>query len=62
MSEEGEPTAITELRKWLQSMSEKLSVMENKFTKATLARKDLDRLAADQQVNNPVFFFCSFFV
>ncbi|VBB34639.1 unnamed protein product, partial [Acanthocheilonema viteae] len=47
--EDDEPTAVSELRKWLQMMGEKLSVMENKFTKATLARKELDRLAADQQ-------------
>ncbi|VDO32727.1 unnamed protein product, partial [Onchocerca flexuosa] len=47
--EECEPTAISELRKWLQVMSEKLSVMEAKFRKVTLVRKELDRLAADQQ-------------
>ncbi|VDK73160.1 unnamed protein product, partial [Onchocerca ochengi] len=48
--EECEPTAISELRKWLQAMSEKLSIMEAKFTKVTLVRKELDRLAADQQI------------
>ncbi|OZC05170.1 hypothetical protein X798_07845 [Onchocerca flexuosa] len=47
--EECEPTAISELRKWLQVMSEKLSVMEAKFRKVTLFPKELGRLAADQQ-------------
>uniref|UniRef100_A0A1I7VRK7 Bacterial nucleoid DNA-binding protein n=1 Tax=Loa loa TaxID=7209 RepID=A0A1I7VRK7_LOALO len=47
--EEGEPTAVSELRKWLQAMSEKLTVTEGKFTRVTVTRKELDRLAADQQ-------------
>ncbi|VDM91376.1 unnamed protein product [Litomosoides sigmodontis] len=48
--DEAEPTAISELRKWLQTMSEKLSIVEDKFAKARPARKELDRLAADQQI------------
>uniref|UniRef100_A0A0R3S216 Vesicle-associated membrane protein n=1 Tax=Elaeophora elaphi TaxID=1147741 RepID=A0A0R3S216_9BILA len=51
--DEGEPTAVSELRKWLQTISEKLSVTEDKFTKAILARKELNRLAADQQCMSP---------
>ncbi|EJW78314.1 hypothetical protein WUBG_10780, partial [Wuchereria bancrofti] len=47
--DDDEPMAVLELRKWLHTMSEKLSVMESKFTRIILARSELDRLAADQQ-------------
>ncbi|VDN93916.1 unnamed protein product [Brugia pahangi] len=48
--DDDEPMAVLELRKWLHTMSEKLSIMESKFTRVILARNELDRLAADQQM------------
>ncbi|KAK6107831.1 hypothetical protein QQG55_29790 [Brugia pahangi] len=48
--DDDEPMAVLELRKWLHTMSEKLSIMESKFTRVILARNELDRLAADQQI------------
>uniref|UniRef100_A0A914S3Q9 Uncharacterized protein n=1 Tax=Parascaris equorum TaxID=6256 RepID=A0A914S3Q9_PAREQ len=48
-SEDRELSALSQLRKWIHMTNEKLGKIEANFSKKAVARKKLDRLAADQQ-------------
>uniref|UniRef100_A0A915C7Q0 KASH domain-containing protein n=1 Tax=Parascaris univalens TaxID=6257 RepID=A0A915C7Q0_PARUN len=48
--EDRELSALSQLRKWIHMTNEKLGKIEANFSKKAVARKKLDRLAADQQV------------
>uniref|UniRef100_F1KQQ1 Nuclear migration protein unc-83 n=1 Tax=Ascaris suum TaxID=6253 RepID=F1KQQ1_ASCSU len=49
-NEDRELSALSQLRKWIHMTNEKLGKIEANFSKKAVARKKLDRLAADQQV------------
>ncbi|KHN87858.1 hypothetical protein Tcan_05922 [Toxocara canis] len=50
--EDRELSALAQLRKWIHVTDEKLGKIEANFSKNAIARKKLDRLAADQQISD----------